>query len=105
MDYKIIWTNNAVNEFEEILKYLETEWSIKASNNFKSKLSKTLMIIKESPKAFPTFHYNKILRKAYINKRVSMFYRINNNSILLFIFLIITAILITYYNYRTSAPS
>jgi plasmid stabilization system protein ParE len=83
MDYKIIWTNEAINNLEEILNYLIERWSQKEVDNFKRKLSKQIELIGVFPKMFPQSKYNPKLRKAVLSKQTNIFYQIKNNTIYL----------------------
>ncbi len=40
------------NKLENLLTYLEHQWSIKAKNNFINKFDKSLAIIQENPDSF-----------------------------------------------------
>ena len=42
MTYKLYWTDEAINNLEEILDYLIQNWSQKEVDNFKHKLNKHL---------------------------------------------------------------
>ena len=87
MDYKIIWTNEAINNLEEILNYLIEKWSQREVDNFKKKLSKKIEIIGLFPTMFPVSTYNLKLRKAVLSKQTTIYYQIDDNIIyLVFIF-------------------
>ena len=83
MDYKIIWTSEAINNPEEILNYLIERWSQKEVDNFKRKLSKQIELIGVFPKMFSQSKYNSKLRKAVLSKQTNIFYQIKNNTIYL----------------------
>ena len=83
MDYKIFWTEEAINNLEEILNYLINHWSQKEVNNFKVKLSKQIELISSNPKIFPVSKYNPRLRKAVLSKQTTIFYEIKDNVIYL----------------------
>lgn len=83
MDYKIVWTKEAINNLEEILNYLIERWSQKEVDNFKRKLSNQIGLIGVFPKMFPQSINNPKLRKAVLSKQTSIFYQIKNNTIYL----------------------
>jgi plasmid stabilization system protein ParE len=88
MDYKLIWTYEAINNLEEILDYLITNWSQKEVVQFKYKLSKHIDLILQFPKMFPVSDYNPKLRKAVLSKQTTLFYKIKGNEIyLVYIFI------------------
>jgi plasmid stabilization system protein ParE len=81
MDYKIIWTIEAIDNLDEILNYLIEKWSQKEVDNFKRKLSKHIELIGIFPKMFPASIHNPKLRKAVLSKQTSIYYQIHNNTI------------------------
>ncbi|MFW6309478.1 MAG: type II toxin-antitoxin system RelE/ParE family toxin [Prolixibacteraceae bacterium] len=83
MDYKILWTHQAIHDLEEILDYLEIQWSQKEIEKFKNKLSKQLELIQRFPKMFPISGHNPKLRKAVLSKQTTLFYQIENQIIFL----------------------
>jgi plasmid stabilization system protein ParE len=88
MDYKLVWTYEAINNLEEILDYLITNWSQKEVVQFKHKLSKHIDLILQFPKMFPVSDYNPKLRKAVLSKQTTLFYKIKGNEIyLVYIFI------------------
>jgi len=83
MDYKLIWTEEAVNNLEGILDYLNQNWTKKEASNFKLKLHKQLDLIVQNPFIFPrSFHHSR-LRKAVLSKQTSIFYEVKDNIIYL----------------------
>jgi len=83
MDYKIFWTDEAINNLEEILDYLKNNWSQKEIDNFKSKLARQINVIASNPKMFPVSIYNSRLRKAVLSKQTTIFYELKGNIIYL----------------------
>jgi plasmid stabilization system protein ParE len=80
-DYKLFWSNEAVNNLESILDYLQKQWSQKDVNNFKIQLKKQLDLILKFPKLFPKSDYNPRLRKAVLSKQTTIFYEISGRRI------------------------
>lgn len=58
MDYKIFWTEEAIQNLEEIIDYLKHKWTQKEVDNFKLKLSKQIDLISSNPACFPFLHSN-----------------------------------------------
>jgi len=83
MDYKIFWTVEAIQNLEEILDYLLTNWTQREVENFKAKLSKQIDQIKRHPRMFPTSTFQPRLRKAFLSKQTSIYYEINDQMIYL----------------------
>lgn len=83
MDYKIFWTEEAIQNLEEIIDYLLTNWTQREVENFKAKLSKQIDLIKRNPRMFPISTFQPRLRKAVLSKQTSIFYEISDNVIYL----------------------
>jgi plasmid stabilization system protein ParE len=83
MDFKLIWSQESINNLEEILDYLITNWSQKEVTRFKKKLARQIDLIIQFPKMFPVSIYNAELRKAVLSKQTTLFYKIKGNEIYL----------------------
>jgi len=83
MDYKIFWTDEALDNLENILNYLKENWTQKEIDNFKSKLIRQINLIASNPNMFPVSTYNTRLRKAVLSKQTTIFYEVKNNVIYL----------------------
>mgnify|MGYP000607313327 CR=1 FL=1 len=53
MEYEIYWTVNAINDLDNNLEYLQSNWSYKEVDSFKQTLREYLRIISLYPLAFP----------------------------------------------------
>lgn len=81
--YDLYWTNEAVANLENIIAYLEENWSEKEVAKFKNGLSKLLNIICRYSFIFPQSEHQKRLRKAVLSKQISVFYEVRGKSIFL----------------------
>ena len=81
MAYKLFWTDEAINNLEEILDYLKRRWTQREINNFKNKLKKHLDLISRFPLMFPISDYNPRLRKSVVSKQTSVYFEIKNGMI------------------------
>jgi len=70
-------SQNAYDQLQNIIFYLENNWSIKVRDNFLSKLDAIIETIATFPYSFP--ESNKILglRKCVVSKQVTAFYRVD----------------------------
>ena len=82
-DYRIWWTDESIQNLENILNYIKSNWTEKEVNNFKSRLSRELKIIQRFPTIFPTSEYNSRLRKAVMSKETSLFCEFKDDIIYL----------------------
>jgi len=82
-DYKILWTDEAINNLEGILNYLNNRWTQREIDNFKSRLSMQISLIKQNPVLFPVSQYNIRLRKAVLSRQTTIFYEVTGQIIYL----------------------
>ena len=86
-DFKVVWTDEAIDNLESILDYLDHIWTQHEVDNFKKKLGKKIELIEQNPKIFPVSAYNPRLRKAVLSKQTTIFYEIADHVInLVFLF-------------------
>lgn len=81
MAYKLHWSNEALNNLEEILNYLQDKWTQKEVDSFKFKLGKQLDLINQNPLLFPSSQIRKDLRKAVLSPQTILFYQIIDTDI------------------------
>jgi plasmid stabilization system protein ParE len=81
MAYKLIWSEEAVSNLENILNYLGSNWSETENKNFKILLSKNLELISIFPTIFPKSEFAPNLRRAVLSKHISIFYKIIDEAI------------------------
>ncbi len=82
-DYQLFWSDEAINNLESILGYLQIRWTSREVDQFKIRLSKQLDLIVHNPKLFPKSDYNPKLRKAVLSKQTTLFYEISGTTITL----------------------
>lgn len=82
-EHKIFWTNEALDNLDEILDYLNFRWTEREVNNFLNRLSKQINLIEQNPKLFPISQYNPRLRKAVLSKQTTIFYEMSGQVIYL----------------------
>lgn len=56
--YKLFWSDEAINNLESILDYLQNQWTQREVDKFKNQLSKQLNLITSNPKLFPKSELN-----------------------------------------------
>ncbi len=79
---KIKLSKLASFKLENLLLFLEAEWSVKVRNNYLKKLTSTLTVISDNPEAFPKSAVRKEIRKAVITKQSSILYLVQDDTIL-----------------------
>ena len=79
--YKILWTDNAINELARTIEYLESNWTEKELRNLAANLEKTLNLISQNPFIFQASDSKKEIRRAVILSFNTLYYKVNKNSV------------------------
>jgi len=80
-DFKIFWTDEAINNLKYILDYLVDKWTQREIDNFKNRLSKLIRLIEQNPNLFPISQYNYRLRKVVLSRQTTIFYEVSGQMI------------------------
>jgi len=83
MGSEVKWTPQAEKGLENVLSYLDSNWSVKEILNLKHKIQRVIELIKINPEIFPKSKIKISLHKAIIDKNNYLIYRFNtaNNSV------------------------
>lgn len=76
---KIIWTNSALSSFSEIIDFLEITWGEKYIQEFYLLTESTISQIQENPFQFKASQKKPSIRKGFIHKNVSLYYRVSEH--------------------------
>jgi len=79
--FKIIWSDEALNNLKSIIDYLENRWTQKEITNFSRLLEKNLKLIENSPFLFPLSDDFKDVRRAVLSPQTTIYYRVEQNEI------------------------
>lgn len=79
--YKILWTDNALNELQKTVEYLEEYWTEKELRILATNLEKTLNLISNNPYLFQASEFKTDVRRAVVLKLNTLFYRVNENNV------------------------
>jgi plasmid stabilization system protein ParE len=85
MAKEIKWTSEAEDTFENILVYLQSNWTAKEIAKFIRATDRTILYISESPLMFRQSK-KKNIREAVITKHNLLLYRIKSRQIELLVF-------------------
>jgi len=80
---RIRWTEEASDNLENIVKYLESNWSEKELKSFFLKLEKQLELISIFPQAYPLSAIAKKVHRCVFMENLSIYYTIDNEYIVL----------------------
>ena len=72
----IKWTPTARNTYFNVLDYLSKEWSLREIENFVNETETVLDQIKEHPYMFKASRKKKNVRKGFVTKHNSLYYRV-----------------------------
>lgn len=81
--FKIIWSDEALHGLNQILNYLEENWTPKEIKKFAKLLDKKLNLISNNPDLFQVSKKSNNIRKSVISKQTSLFYKVENDTIYL----------------------
>jgi plasmid stabilization system protein ParE len=79
--YKIIWSDESLNNLDSIITYLETNWTKKEIQKFIRLLDKRIEIISKHPLLFPASPKSNNVRKSVLTKQTTIFYRVSTDRI------------------------
>lgn len=81
--YKIIWSDEALNNLKSINNYLEKNWTEKELKQFVRLLNNRLNLIVSIPNLFPIFNQSTKVRRCVLSKQTTIYYQIADMEILL----------------------
>lgn len=81
--YKIKWSVRAVNDFNQIIRYLSENWNEREIKKFVRQIDKNIDYIQTSPSAFPATSCRPGLRRCVVSKIHTLYYLIQGKTIYL----------------------
>ena len=79
--YKLIWSDEALNNLKGIINYLENKWTKREIKKFSQLLDKQLKLIERNPYLFAKTDKSGGLRKSVLSKQTTIYYRVVNYEI------------------------
>ena len=80
MALRIDWTTQADRTYENIVLYLEQQWSEREVKNFVIRVNEMLQLISKNPRLYKKSK-QKDIHEAVINKHNTLYYKVKSNSI------------------------
>ena len=77
---EIVWSIQAKKDYWQNIDYLEAEWTFQDVENFIDKVDYTITILEKNNIKFISTNY-KTVNKVVITKQITLFYKINSNTI------------------------
>jgi len=72
---KVTWTQRALKSYFKVADYLNEEWGDKVLQNFETKVQTIIEQIEEMPNIFEESKKFKNIRKGFITKHNTLYYR------------------------------
>jgi len=82
MAKKIIWTKRSIQKFNKIIEFLSLKWGNQVTRNFVSRTYDILELIAEHPELGTLEHIEKNIRGFLLTKHNRLFYRVEEESII-----------------------
>lgn len=82
----IIWTKTAEITLNEIIDYIENDFGLLVAESYYSDVVETIKDIQNLPELFPVYQLKSDTRKAVINKKTILYYKISDDKIYLLAF-------------------
>lgn len=83
---EVYFSRRAKNSLENLLDYLEKEWSLKIKHAFVSKLDSAIGTISDFPESCPVSKKRNGIYKCVVSKQTSFYYRIKKENIEVIVF-------------------
>ncbi len=80
----IRWTEDATKNLDNIIIYLESNWTAKELTKFFNKLEKRLLLLSHFPDAYPISLKSKKVRRCVLSKNLTIYYTVKEQLISLF---------------------
>jgi plasmid stabilization system protein ParE len=77
---EVIWSDEAIGDYQQNIDYLLREWSEQVAIEFVEDVEGVIELIKIHPELYPLTDYQAI-RKAVISKQVTLFFKSNRREI------------------------
>jgi plasmid stabilization system protein ParE len=79
--YKLLWSDKALADLQNIINYLLETWTRKEIQNFARRLDKRLDLIVLNPRLFPKTSKRREVRKSVLTKHAVIYYETKGNTV------------------------
>lgn len=79
--YKLLWSDRATSDLQNIISYLLRKWTEKEVKNFVKKLDKRLELIAINPRLFAKTHKRKNVRRSVLTKHTVIYYEASTDIV------------------------
>ena len=82
--YSIDWSDEALDNLDSIIEYLQNKWTDMQISRFFKKLDKHIVLLSNNSLLFPVVDLTTNLRRSILTQQTTIYYQIKNNIVLLF---------------------
>ncbi|OOQ60219.1 type II toxin-antitoxin system RelE/ParE family toxin [Mucilaginibacter pedocola] len=86
MIYEVTFTKRANSTFISVQDQLFDKWGQRTLSKFEKRTEKVLKTLSHSPFSYQALEDNPNIRKAYIHKNCSLFYKVRDNKVAILFF-------------------
>ena len=79
--YKILWTENALEELENTIDYLQKNFSEKEIKKLATAVEKMIATIAHNPYTFSQTYFKESVRKVVVTRYNTLYYQIKNDNV------------------------
>jgi plasmid stabilization system protein ParE len=81
MPLKVTISERAQKNLDQIVVYLEQEWSSRIRDKYLNLLARKVKFISENPLLFQASSKSKAIRRCVLNKQTALYYRVRKDEI------------------------
>ena len=81
--FNIDWSNEALDNLDSILKYLQENWTEREINRFVRKLNNRIELLSKSPLVFPAIDSRINIRRSVLTEQTTIYYEIKNDVLII----------------------
>jgi len=78
---KVTISGRAEQNLDNIVRYLETEWSVRVRDKFLDILKAKIALIAKTPQLYEASSKKKTVRRCVVSKQTSLYYRLGKGEI------------------------
>lgn len=79
--YRLLWSEKATLDLQQIIDYLKESWTEKEIKSFVKRLDKRLNLILINPRLFPKTTKRRNIRRSVLTKHITIYYTAFGKSI------------------------
>jgi len=81
MALRVVWTKEAEDQLDEIIAYLESNWTNREISNFFERLEKSINQIRTNPNTFKNSERKPNTKEFQLSKQTTLFYSFDERTV------------------------